>query len=60
MSILVKTLENPDFGMNFQNISILVKIIGTNLIWSKFSETTIWYKFLKISIFVKIFGKSRF
>ena len=60
MSILVKIIEDLDFGRNFQKISILVKF-WKNLNYVKLSTNPDFgQNFGKIAIFVKIFNSLDF
>ena len=57
MAILVKMSENLNIGEDFQNISILIKIIE-NLDFGQISEKSEFMSnFRKIRILVKIFKK---
>ena len=60
ISILLKILENLDFGQYFRNITILFKILENPDFSENFTQSRYWSKFSKNLDFGQDFWKSQF
>ena len=57
---MVTVFENLEFGQNFTNIPIFIKIYKNFNFSQNFRKTRLWSKITKASVLLKIIKKYRF